>query len=168
MKLYASTKKSMILTPHLALQLRNLENKFGSLSDSARKISSYDREEDRQLAQLESLRELNHTMVFSDDLQWILLQAQEQHNKYIVSFDVDEHAFIKFPVVTVQDDKGNEIKTFTISAEKFGELARTSKDSEEGQNTVFQEFKEKEQKSEPQKSEGFWNKVEGLFGRGWK
>lgn len=158
----------MILTPELAKQLKKLEDSFGTLLDSGKKTSSYDREQDRQLAQLESLREIHHDMTFSDDLQWVLLQAREQHSKYIISFDVDEGTFMELPMMTTEDHEGNEIKTFIISAEKFGELARTSKDAEGGQNTVFQEFKEREQKSEPQKSEGFWNKVEDLFGRGWK
>lgn len=157
----------MILTPHLVKELHDLEKEYAGVDESERRKMSLNHGVDRKLARLESLQEINHDMEFSDNLQWILARARENGDKFIISFDADDDLFMDSPATTTQDDEGNEILLLTLSAETFGKLARTSKESEGGQNVVFQDFKKNEQSKEPQRSEGFWNKVEGLFNRGW-
>lgn len=167
MRLYTSIKRAMILTPHLVKELHDLEKEYAGVDESGRRKMSLNHGVDRKLARLESLQEINHDMEFSDNLQWILARARENSDKFIISFDADDDLFMDSPATTAQDDEGNEILLWTLSAETFGKFARTSRESEGGQNVVFQDFKKNEQSKEPQKSEGFWNKVEGLFNRGW-
>ncbi len=167
MRLYTSTKRAMILMPHMVKDLHDLEKEFGALDASGRRKISNNTELDKRLAHFESLQEINHDMTFSDNLQWVLARARENGDKFIITFDADDHLFMEAPVATVQDNEGDEALLWTLSAEAFGKLARTSKESEGGQNVVFRDFKKDEQNKEPQKSEGFWNKMEGLFNRGW-
>lgn len=161
MKLYASVKHTRILTPQLARQLLGLESGLDVLLDEQTNVAN------KKDNTLESLRELNrNNIVFSDNLEWILSQAGKNNDRYIITFDIDDAEFMKFPEERFVDENGKDIATFTLSAERFGALVRTSKYSEGGRNVIFSEFKKEKEPSETAKSEGFFNEIKNWFNRG--
>lgn len=178
MTLYTSVKHTRILTPDLARQLRALEERFGALSNEQTSALRKDIEASKKIAQYEGLKAIAVDTVFSDNLQWTLERAKENHDVFIITFIIDDDAITEFQsqrvsneyVEQAADERGNKIKettTYTIPAERFGELARPSRDAEGGQNVVFKEFKKEKESSEPARSEGLLERVERIFHRGW-